>query len=453
MRAEQQLRRRTLLKALGLGIAAPLAYRMAHRADAAPGDRIVRLFVFYVPHGWPIEHVEPLGAGDLSGSTVLGPLQPFADKVTVVRGLSMNDGANNHVAVRAVLTGFSEGGDVDSIDASIAKGLDVTPHVLGAMPYDPSTGFSVDSHLVKHGTWVRPTEDPAAAVEDLFAGLGQTPPPPDEPPPVDDAAFRQETLALTERELEDLHEAVTGLTQEQTKLALHLEAIRELAAGGGGSPPAILSCEERPALPAVDALQGLDPMVQANFAKVVDAQLQAAAYAMVCGSAQVITMQNLWVNSNLDFGFPGGPGIAKGHHEPISHSSDAAGRAEFASCQRWFYDRLAQMMLTVLDTPDPADTDPTRTVLDNSLVYVCSEISDGFNHNSDASEVWIDGMSRYTYLPAVLIGGAGGYLSPGRVVDVSRNHLDMLATLSDAMGVPVSQIGGQGVSIIEELKG
>lgn len=450
MRAHNGLRRRTFLTALGLGIAAPLAHRIASIADAAPAAAPVRLFIFYIPHGWPIEHVEPLTGGDLSGSNVLGPLAPYADRTTIVRGLTMNDGANNHAAVRALLTGFSEGGNVDSIDASIASALGVTPHVIGALPFDPIAGFTSDAWLVKHGTWVRANEDPASVADAFFGGLGKVPPP-DGPPPVDDATFRQETLALTERELEQVHAAVSGLTAEQTKLSLHLEAVRELKANGGGGTPEFLSCKERPSLPLVEAVAGLDPTDQANFGRMMDAQLQAAAYAMFCGSAQVITMQNMWVNSNLNFGFKGGPGIAKGHHEPISHSSDVNGRVEFASCQRWFIDRLAQVMLTVLDQPDPADPDPRRTVLDNSLIYVCSEVSDGFNHNSDSNDIWIDGMSIPSFLPTVLIGGGGGYLSPGRVVDVSRSHLDLLATISDAMGVPVTAIGGQGVNVLEEL--
>ncbi|MEM7151735.1 MAG: DUF1552 domain-containing protein [Myxococcota bacterium] len=453
MRAEIALRRRTFLKALGIGIAAPLAYKMASIADAAPGDGLTRLFIFYIPHGWPIEHVEPVTNGDLSASNVLSPLQPFADRVTVCRGLSMHDGATNHAALQAVVTGFAGGGSVDSIDASIAQALGVTPHAIGAMPYDPIAGFTHDAQMIKHGTWVRPTEDPFAAAEDLFAGLKDAPPPPDAPPPVDDATFRTEALALTESELEQMHAAVSELSTEQSKLMLHLDAVRQLKTQDDGEPPAILSCEQRPTMPALEAMAGLSPTDQANYARIMDAQLQVAAYSMVCGSAQVITMQNMWVNSNLNFGFAGGPGIAKGHHEPISHSSDQAGRAEFAQCQRWFIERLSEVMLTVLDQPDPADTDPERTVLDNSLIYVCSEVSDGWNHNSDASPIWLDGMEVPTYLPAVIIGGGGGYLSPGRVVDVSRHNLDMLATLSDAMGVPVTAIGGQGVNVIEELQG
>jgi hypothetical protein len=171
---------------------------------------------------------------------------------------------------------------------------------------------------------------------------------------------------------------------------------------------------------------------------------------MVCGAARVLTLQNLWVTSTLSFGFPGGPGLGRGHHDPLSHSWDDAGRIEFAHAQRWFYERLADKLLTVLDQPDPLD--PGNTVLHNSLVYVCSEISDGANHNSDASQVWLNGVPYGSYLPAVLIGGAGGFLAHREVVTVTRNHVDMLATIAAAMGVSVSDIGGQGVRIIQELK-
>ena len=449
-RSALQLRRRTLLRALGLGIAAPVATWMARFADAEPSTRPVRLLTIYIPHGWPIEHVEPFGAGPalLGNSTVLAPLAPYAAKTTVVRGVSMN-GASNHGAIRATLTGFPDGGAADSIDGSIADALGVTAHVLGAVPYDKGAGFGADSFLVKHGAWVRPTEDPRAAAADFFASLpgGQG-----SPPTSSDAALRARALALTERELEGMHAALADLTAEQTKLALHLEAVRHLKAGGGGGGTPLLSCDERPVLPAVDATAGLDVLDPANFGLVLDGHLEAIAAALVCGTAQVVTLQNMYVNAGLNFGFAGGPGIAKGHHDPVSHSWDAAGRSEFATCQRWFYERIVAKLLSTLDQPDPADTDPTRTVLDNTLIYVCSEVSDGANHNSDASEVWLDGAPHATYLPAVLIGGAGGWLAPGRVVDVSGTNLDLLATLSAAMGVPVDAIGGQSVQIFQELQ-
>ena len=75
-------------------------------------------------------------------------------------------------------------------------------------------------------------------------------------------------------------------------------------------------------------------------------------------------------------------------------------------------------------------------VLDNTLVWICSEVSDGANHHSDTSTMWIDGAEWPTYLPNMLIGGAAGCLKPG-VVDVTREHADVLATVAAMLGVNI----------------
>jgi hypothetical protein len=449
MKGDKALQRRMFLRALALGVAAPLASKMARLASAAPGDRPKRLFIMYLPHGVPVEHFNPAMADGVlnlsaSGLGIMSPLEPFKNQVTVVRGLAMKD-ATNHAAIRTMLTGSAEGGSGDSVDYAIAQALGVKAHVLGAVPYTNGAGFTSDSYLVKHSSWVRATEDPVAAADDLLSGLGAP-----SPGAVDESTFRSEALSLTEGELDGLSQSLSGLTSEQNKLQIHLDAIRALKAGGGG--PAPIGCDTRPVLPAVEAMRGLDPLEPTNFGKVLDAHLELAAYSFLCGTASVITLQCLHVNSTLNMGFENGPGIAKGHHDPISHSWDAAGRAEFATTQRWFYERLAQKLLTVLDQPDPSD--PANKVLDNSLVVVCSEVSDGANHNSDASTVWIDGEEKATSLPFVMIGGAGGYLAPGRVVDVEtgRYHIDALATLAEAMGAPMATVGGSNATPIAEVK-
>src|SRR5262245_9452514 len=105
------LRRRTFLKALGLGVSVPLALRMAKFAGAAPSPRPTRLFIMYIPHGMPDEHFDP--GSNLTftqgGPRILDPLAGLEKYVTVLRGITMNDGATNHAAIRATLTGFAEG--------------------------------------------------------------------------------------------------------------------------------------------------------------------------------------------------------------------------------------------------------------------------------------------------------------------------------------------------------
>lgn len=438
-RSTNLLRRRTFLKAIGLGLAAPLAVKMSRLAVAATTDAYTRLFIYYVPHGSPVEYFGPAQAGAFSAdSTILAPLAPFAGQTNVVRGLGMNDGATNHAAIRATLTGFNEGGSGDSIDKIIADQLGRQAYAMGTIPYAASAGFSSDSFLVKHGQWLRPTEDPNKAASDLFAAS--------EPSEgVDETAFRQAALGLTETEVDGMQQALSGLTKEKNKLQLHLESIQALKASG----PSVNLCEGAPSFSKLAALGSADVMDQANFGKVLDAHLEVAASAMICGTAPILTLQNLWVNSGLNFGFAGGPGIAKGHHDGLSHSWDVAGRQEFAQVQRYFYERLATVLLTALDVPDPGD--PSRSVLDNSLIYVCSEVSDGANHNSNAGPVYIAGTEYQNYLPCVTIGGAGGRLHTGRVVDAYVPHTDMLATLAYGVGAPLSSIGGQSVSTIGGL--
>ncbi|WP_437670061.1 DUF1552 domain-containing protein [Sorangium sp. So ce131] len=440
------------LKALGIGVAAPLAFRMSNLAMAEPSSAPVRLFIYFVPHGMPMEFAEPYGSGAdfLKGSTVLSPLAPFGKYINVCRGLGIN-GFGNHEAVSGVLTGVKDGAGADSIDHTIAQALGVDAYNLGANPYprnQDGTGFDKNSYLIRHGgVWVRPTEDPAAAAADMLGAVGGGQQG-GGAPEADETAFRNEALGLTERQLERMQGALSGLTKEQNKLGVHLESVRALKAAG--DRPVVNGCATRPALPALDALAGKSVFDQANLRGVIDAHLEVAATAMVCGTARVVTMQNLWVNCDLPMSFAGGPGSSNPYHGATSHSRDAAGRMEFASIQSWFFSRLAEKMLTILDQPDPLD--PGNTVLHNSLIYVCSEIGDGADHNSDVHDVYLGTGIVHSYLPAILIGNGGGRLASQRVVDVDTYHVDMLATLGDVMGVPLNKIGGQDAKPIQELK-
>lgn len=437
-----RLQRRTFLKAIGLGLAAPFAARIARLTTAAPGARPTRLLFFYIPHGSPIEHFDPKGADgnfalNMSGESLLGPLEPFKKYVNVMRGVS-HVGISNHATIRAALT-LGESNAI-SIDQAIAKALGTKALVLGTIPYQ-NENFSSDSWLVKDGSWIRPETNPVTAADRLFPSGGGT------MMSLDDT-FRREAMTMTEKELEQLQSAVTSLTAERSKLQVHLDAVRGIKSGDG-TTGIIQTCSSTPSLPAVSALRapGTNVFADANFGKVLDANLELTAQAFLCGKARVATIQNLWVNSTLNFGFMGVP---KGHHEPVSHSWDGTGRAEFARVQRFFYERLVEKFIKVLDQPDPADTtDPTHKVIDNTLIYVFSEVSDGANHHSDKQTIWIGGQPLTSYLPCLTIGGGGGFMRTQRLLDFdNRPHGDMLYTLSAMMGVPQSQFG----TLINEVK-
>jgi hypothetical protein len=444
---------------MGLGIGAPLAMKMARLAGAGPTARPTRLFIMYIPHGFPLDHFDPTtpsGDFSLTGKSMYGlaPLVPYQSQVTMVRGIKMADGATNHPAIRAALTGFQEGDGSDSIDYIIAQQLGVQANVLGAIPYSKTEGFSVDSHLVKHGgAWVRATENPGDAVSDLFAGLGMSG---TTGGGIDETPFLSDAVSLTSKQISRMRQKVADLSTEDNKLQIHLQALQGLVDNGGTG---VMGCTTQPMLPMVAATAGIDPLDQTQFAKVYQGHLEAAAHAMVCGTARVITLQCLWVNSNILMNFAGGPGIPTEHHIGLSHSGIP--RVPYAQAQQWFFQQLADVMLKTLNQPDPAD--PAHTVLDNSIIYVTTEVSDGADHNSQSGPTSVPGaaMPIYTYLPQILIGGGGGYFKPGgRIVQLfdptvymgGRQHTDVLATIADAMGAPITKMGNAPVNLVTELK-
>lgn len=442
--------RRTFLKAVGLGIAIPTAYRMSRLAVAQQGPRPKRLFVFYLPHGLPIEHWDVAEDMNFSanGIGILSALQPYSEYVTVLRGVGINT-STNHAAIRSTITG-SEGNN--SIDFEIANALGSTAHVLGAHA-NPS-GAGSDGQFANHGGWVDPVANPADALEDLFPGLsaGGTPVPEG---PSDDSIFRAEGLALTEFELEAMSKELAGLTGEENKLRIHLESLRaykQAQESGGGL--GTISCETRPTLAAAESMTGKDPYDPANLGAVLDGHLEAAAQAMLCGTARIVTLQNLHANAQVRMDFPGGPGISEDHHAPLSHYSNgqAEGRAKFAEVQKWYFTKLVDKFVAVLDQDDPAD--PGRKVLDNTTILTMSEIVDGSNHTSAYSaQTWdVPGGPRETYLPTLIIGKGGGFFEGGKSVHVpATDHRDLLATVAHAMDVPLTQFGGTSVSPIEEV--
>jgi len=216
-----------------------------------------------------------------------------------------------------------------------------------------------------------------------------------------------------------------------------------------GNASKIISCTERPALPLVEATRGMDPLDPTKFGHMFNAQLEAAGTAMVCGTAQVLSLQALHVNSDILFNFEDGPGLNSTHHNGLSHGN----RIEFAQAQKWFMERIAEVLLPILNQDDPAA--PGSTVLDNSIVYISSEISDPTDHNSQAGEAYVAGSPIYTTLPQILIGGAAGrFKSGGNVINVEedRQHSDVLATIADAMSAPLPDIAGTPTRIITEVQ-
>lgn len=489
-RAERGVARRVFLKAVGLGLAAPVALKLSRIATAQPTGAPQRLLVYFMPHGIAPEHFSPrVNEGDWrnfaldqTNESILGPLEPYKQYVNVYEGFKYPDEGGTHEGIVNCLSGVATLDSTTprtSFEHVIAQGLGVQPVILGACAHIP-TNFDLHSMLFWNGTPVEPEKDPSRAADTLF-GTGQQPSPMVDP----NVELRNQLLTLTEAEIAALSNELTGLTREQNKLQVHLDAIANLKQGGGTGQS---NCSSRPSLPTVEQVrqesagQVIDPSggndyfyQEANFRKIFQAQLEVTTQALICNAAQIIGVQPMYATSEFDFGFVGqtdGSGIntSGGHHNGLSHTNPEAApgaqwdspvqvdnwnpetRRAFARCQRWFVTQLVEQVVSVLaTTDDPAA--PGTKVLDNTLIYFMSEVGDGAYHTRVSR---LHSPPVPIYLPLVTIGRAAGAIDSGQVIRapiadtdaaaamVNRPATDIYLTIAQAMGVSASFPGTTG---------
>jgi hypothetical protein len=490
MSSEARLQRRTFLGALGLGLSAPLALHFSRMVVAAPGPRPARLLVYYMPHGVPNEHMDmapymtfdgefasfgqnpqsPLSTVHVNpdytfetrtGQNLLSPLEPYRSTLHVVRGLYQSGTFNTHDSIAAILTGGVAGPSVDQL---VASELGVRSLFLGAVTRQNETLDTTNGVLVRDGSdWLVSQNDVVALYDQMFGSIG---PDPDAGTTPDlSPEFRAEALGLTVEEVTALRQQVSGLTQTDNKLAAHLTALEKLKTDGGGlGPPVGEACRSAPLIPHIDELRTADVGKQEweprywregrHFEKIAEAQAEMAAYALLCGHAQVVTLQNMWASADIPL-----PGVlpnrpTEPHHLGISHKGftgdfNDGPRRDFATAQQWFLARVARIC-QILNQPDPFD--PTHTVFDNTLIYVCSEIADGDLHGKSLARQWRGQQNdMFQYYPALILGGAAAALKPGSLVTVDNRPIaDLLLTLARAMGSSATSFGG-GSRVIQEI--
>jgi hypothetical protein len=477
------------LKAIALGLSIPLAMKLARIASAGPGTAPKRFFVFYMPHGIPVEHYNPQVspndntnfALNMTGVSILGPLQKYKPYVNVYQGFKYVGGAT-HEGIVNCLSGTG-GTDTTTprttVDQVIGHGLNVKPLILGACSHLP---YGIDNHgmLFWDGTPIDPQKNPAAVYDSLFAGQMTN-------PNMADAQLRAQLLTLTESEIQSLQKELGQLTAEQTKLQTHLAAIQAIQASGAPPPQA---CTMVPKLAAVEMVRqasagqviqpggGNDYFYQeANFQLIFQAQLELVTQALVCNAAQIIGLMPMYATCDFNFSFSqvGGTAPAGGwaHHSGLSHTGAQATpgaqynsplqvsnytstpRVAFANAQLWFAQQLDKYVLSVLaSTPDPSA--PGTMVLDNTLVYWMSEIGDGAMHDTKSDILYPQVPE---YLPMVSIGKCGGALKTGMVYNANptlsptgdRPAGDLYTSFAMAMGVAKPSFPGATGPVTEVL--
>lgn len=257
---------------------------------------------------------------------------------------------------------------------------------------------------------VTPVDTPLALYNRMFAGLD----------PANADAVRRERLkrrSLIDYLRGDLQkiEAHVG-AHEREKLRRHVEALQ--------------SIETRINRPAAECTLPGQPNPDADYPERSRAFLDMVVAAMRCGQTNVASVAMTGGGGDVDMHWVHDqPVNGYTNYHYIGHTRNEGNAGEvFRDCVAWFYDQLGYLMWALETTPEGGGT-----MLDNTLIVMCSEVSDG-GHATDN-------------MPFVLAGNVGGALKMGRYVDVrgssdsSVYHQNLLAALAQHFDVPGEAVG------------
>ncbi|HSN98307.1 MAG TPA: DUF1552 domain-containing protein, partial [Candidatus Nanopelagicales bacterium] len=430
--------RRGFLKALG-GAALALPFvEMLRAPRAAHANNVAkRVIFFYFPDGMGMPGGEDLSQNwhpsgsefNFNLSKQLDPLAALKDKCVFIRGLSMGpSGAGSHPeGARKLLTGV-DGGNGISIDQYLANSVGAQSpwrHLyLGAMSkVNKNTPRSADSYVtyVAPGQSIVPEDDPGVAFQSLFgSGGGQAPGGGEQPVGPD-----PRKVSVIDGVLADINALKGQLGDvEKAKLDMHLESAREVEQrikGVGTQPTGGTTCDE----PAVAALSESELYTDAKFPDVLRAQIDLMVLAMSCGLTKVGTIQGSYHTSELIMSRFPNTEMSMPNFDMRSHQASHYGNpgdqlfTHFKNQRRWWVSQFAYLLEQLKSRPDG-----DGTMLDTSLVVLCSEVSDGNTHSHDN-------------MGFVLAGGAGGAISTGRLLQYNNvRHSNLLSGIAHAMGQP-----------------
>ena len=435
-----RLRRRDLLKALGLGsVAAALPHFSLLRAQAQT-ETPKRLLVWFVGNGTVQEAWRPTGGEyDFALSPILEPLEPFRDKLLVfganqnvqqnVRnevGLSIkvNDepGPSGGHGLAKILTGKNPAdfagtmwGDGPSVDQHIAASLDLpTPFrsvELGVRVQGGQAGEGNRLNYLGPGQPMPPQNDPVAAFRTLFGDLQLEEPDMPDPAVALRRSRRASVLDFASAELSAKSARLSAA--HRPLLERHLEAIRDLERRLTPAMSNSASCvvPDEPTEPAENSWDEYD-----NLPSIGRAQMDLMAMAFACDLTRVGTLQWGYAAANTRHPWVG---ANEWFHE-LSHapSSDTTSVERFIAAQRWYSEQLAYFM-GQLDAIPEGD----GTVLDHTTIAVVNELSEARLHT-------------HQNMPWMLAGGTSGAFRMGRYVQYeNKSHNDLLVSLCQAMGL------------------
>ncbi|MBK8254857.1 MAG: DUF1552 domain-containing protein [Polyangiaceae bacterium] len=432
MKTRSTLSRRNLLKTLGGAALALPFYKLLSPSEARAETTAKRVIFFYFPDGVALPfggtsleddfHAQGQGS-NFTLSKQLEPLAPFKNDCVFLRGLTMGGtDSNSHPGgAKKLLTGV-DGGNGQSLDQYLAQTVGASApwhHLyLGAMSKKSKDAPLASDEYISYpsaGQSIVPEDNPLTAFSSLF-GQGTSQPGQTGPNPND--------VSIIDGVLDDMKSLQTRLGNvEKSKLDIHLEALREAEKRIKTTGTTMEAGCDSPLTPAVDS-EALYKDEQ--FPAILKAQIDTMVLGMMCGLTKVGTLQASYHTSELIMSRFQGTEMYVPNFDMRSHQASHYGTTSndlyghFKKQCRWWMSQFAYLLGELQKRPDG-----DGTMLDTSLIVLCTEVSDGNNHSHDN-------------MPFILAGRANGRLSTGRALAYDGvRHSNLLSSIAHAMGEQV----------------
>jgi Protein of unknown function (DUF1552) len=426
--------RRTMLRGLGVTMALPWLESLKVWGDELTGSGAasqapVRLAVLFSGNGFHGREWWAKGEGkDMELGQVLAPLADFRERMLFIRGLYNEQALKGNIhssQTGNLLSGapLASGGEIrsgTSVDQFVAQrygqSTKVPSLVLGCEKSNPSVHKNYSMLYSSHISWTSPTTPtplevyPALAFDRLFKDGVQK--------------GDKSVLDAVLEDAGDLRREIS--TTDQRKLDEYLDSVRDVeqriaSAGKKGELQGW-----RPTLQAPNIPRPPEGIPQ-NIADHMRLMCDILVLGFQTDTTRICTLKLNNDHSSLRF-----PNLNVDYmiHHLLSHSDTA----DWLKVNQFFLEQVAYIARK-LDSIQEGE----RTALDNTMLMYCSSMMSG-SHDA-------------TQLPVVMLGGGGGRIQTGRVLDYSKNPNRQMCRLylsmMDKMDVHLDKFGDASEPLTE----
>jgi hypothetical protein len=415
-----------MLRGLGVSMALPWLESLPVWGDVTSAKRAsseapVRLAVLFSGNGFHSKEWWAKGAGrDMELGKVLAPLHPHREKMIFLRGLYNQEALKGNIhssQTGNLLSGapLTSGGEIKSgtsIDQWLAQkfagSTKVPSLVLGCEKSNPSVHKNYSMLYSSHISWSSPTTPtpleiyPALAFDRLFK----------------DEVSKGDRSVL-DAVLEDAQDLRRNISRaDKQKLDEYLNSVREveLRIENAGKKGELQGW--RPTLEKPNMNRPADGIPQ-DISEHMRLMCDILVLALQTDTTRICTLKLNNDHSSLRF-----PNLGVDYmiHHLLSHSDTA----DWLKVNQFFMEQVAYVARK-LDSIQEG----SRTALDNTMLLFLSSMLTG-NHDA-------------TQLPVVLLGGGGGRIQGGQVLDykdkADRQLCRLFLSIMDKMDVHPGRFG------------